>query len=49
MKRVNVSEHQLHKQCIPSDRELWHLDRYDDFLKERRRLLAEAANKFLGC
>lgn len=49
MKRVDVSDGQLQKQCISTDRDLWHLDRYDDFLKERRRLLAEAANKFLGC
>lgn len=49
MKRVNVSERELNKQCIPTNRDLWHLDRYDDFLKERRRLLADAANKFLGC
>jgi hypothetical protein len=49
MRRVNVSESELHKQCIPTDRDLWHLGRYDDFLKERRRLLAEAANRFLGC
>lgn len=49
MKRVNVPESQLHKQCIPADQDLWHLDRYDDFLRERRRLLAEAANRFLGC
>jgi hypothetical protein len=49
MKRVNVSEAQLEKQCIPADRDLWHLDRCDDFLKERRRRLADSANKFLGC
>jgi hypothetical protein len=48
MKRVNVSETQLRKQCIPVDRNLWRLGRYDDFLRERRRLLTEAANKFLG-
>jgi hypothetical protein len=49
MKRVKVPDAELKKQCIPADRNLWHLDRYDDFLKERCRLLAEAANKFLGC
>jgi hypothetical protein len=49
MKRVEVSDIQLQKQCIPTDRNLWHLDRYGDFLKERRRLLAAAANSFLGC
>lgn len=48
MKRVKVSAAQLEKQCIPPDRALWYLDRYDDFLKERRRLLTEASNEFIG-
>jgi len=48
MRRVKVSESELRKQCIPTDRHLWRLGRYDAFLKERRRLLAEAANEFLG-
>ena len=48
MKRIEVSDRQLEKQCIPTDRALWRLDRYDDFLKERRRLLVEAVNRFLG-
>jgi hypothetical protein len=49
MKRIAVSNTELEKQCIPINRKLWHLDQYDDFLRERRRLLAEASNKFLGC
>jgi hypothetical protein len=49
MSRIDVAESQLQKQCIPTDRDLWHLGRYDDFLKERRRLLTDASNKFLGC
>lgn len=48
MRRISVSKTQLDKQCVPSDRTLWRLDRYDDFLKERRRLLADATNHFLG-
>jgi hypothetical protein len=48
MKRIRVSDTELEKQCIPRDRNLWHIDQYDDFLKERRRLLAVAANRFLG-
>lgn len=32
---------------IPMDPELWRVERYPDFLAERRRLLAEAANRFL--
>ena len=32
---------------IPDDPALWNTDRYHDFLKERRRLLADAANSLL--
>jgi len=32
---------------IPMDPELWRVENYPDFLAERRRLLAEAANNFL--
>lgn len=38
----------LASQWIPTDPRLWHVDRYEDFLAERRRLLAEAAQGFLG-
>jgi hypothetical protein len=48
MKRIRISNAELQKQCIPIDRNLWHVDRYDDFLKERCRLLAASANAFLG-
>lgn len=37
----------LASQWIPTDPELWTLDRYLDFLEARRRLLADAANSFL--
>ena len=37
----------LASQWIPMDPELWKLDNYLLFLKERRRLLAKAANEFL--
>lgn len=33
---------------IPMDRNLWKLDNYADFLIERRKLLAKAANEFLS-
>jgi hypothetical protein len=29
------------------DKDLWRVDRYSDFLKERRKLIAQAANNFL--
>lgn len=37
----------LASQWIPRDRELWSIDRYTEFLAERRKLLAAAANKLL--
>jgi hypothetical protein len=37
----------LKLQCIPEDPELWHLERYEDFLSARRRLLADELNAFL--
>lgn len=38
----------LAKQFVPTNPELWKVDRYDDFLAERRRLIAEAINKHLA-
>lgn len=37
----------LESQWIPTDRSLWELDRYQDFLAARRELLAEATNALL--
>ena len=37
----------LKLQCIPENEELWELDRYEDFLKARRVLLAEHLNQYL--
>ena len=37
----------LESHWIPMDSELWKLDNYPEFLAERRRLLAAAANRFL--
>ena len=34
----------LTKQFVPTNPELWKLDRYEDFLAERRRLIADAIN-----
>jgi hypothetical protein len=34
-------EQALTSQCVPTDRSLWQLDKYREFLAERRRLLAE--------
>lgn len=40
--------HPFVAQCIPSGRELLSLDQYEQFLAERRRLIAERLNAFLG-
>ena len=37
----------LESQWIPMDEELWKVENYPDFLAARRKLLAEAANKYL--
>lgn len=37
----------LESQWIPADSELWKIENYLDFLRERRQLLANAANQFL--
>ena len=38
----------LESQWVPNNPELWKVENYHEFLKERRRLLAEAANEFLN-
>lgn len=48
MARCDIPERQLRIQCIPLDKALWRVDRYEDFLTERRKLLAQCANDFLG-
>lgn len=39
---------ELEKQCIPTDPELWRVDRYDDFLWRRRELISHRLAEFLG-
>ena len=38
----------LRLQCIPEDTNLWHMERFEDFLEERRIILAEELNRFLS-
>ncbi len=42
-----VPEERLKQQFVPMDRELWKLERFQDFLAARRRLLADGINAFL--
>lgn len=37
----------LSRQCIPDDPELWEVDRFEDFLKARRKLIATALNTYI--
>ena len=37
----------LSLQCIPENESLWQREQFEEFLKERRRLLADALNNFL--
>lgn len=34
--------------CVPTNPELWHINKYEEFLKQRRILLANAANNLLN-
>jgi hypothetical protein len=38
----------LSAQCVPLDPKLWEIDRYPDFLAERRKLLASRVNEYVG-
>jgi len=38
----------LSLQCIPDNEDLWKLENYEQFLKERRKILAEELNHFLN-
>lgn len=42
-----ISDEVLSSQCIPTDRNLWSIDRAEDFWKTRRKLLAESFNDYL--
>lgn len=41
-------EQALARQCIPVSDDLWNVENYADFLAERRRLVADRLNQFLG-
>ncbi len=41
-------EQALIRQCIPASEELWNVENYNEFLAERRRLVADRLNQFLG-
>ncbi len=47
--RFKIPEAELKKQCVPLDRGLWRMSRYRDFLRERRKLLAEGRTSSSAC
>lgn len=46
--RIHVPEAELEKQSVPFNHDLWRVGRYKEFLSQRRKLLAEDANRYLG-
>ena len=46
VERVGAEE--LEKQCIPGDPALWKVEAYDEFLAQRRQLIAHRLNRFLN-
>jgi hypothetical protein len=44
---VNIEEERLKAQYVPLERNLWIVDRFRDFLKERRRLITEDINYYM--
>ena len=48
LRREKIEHHELDQQCIPQHEALWRVDRYEEFLQERRKLLAQHGNAFLG-
>jgi len=41
-------EEALLRQCVPTDPQLWKIEEYEKFLKERRKLVVKRLNDFLG-
>lgn len=48
LRREKIGHHELDQQCIPQQEALWRVDQYEVFLQERRKLLAQRGNAFLG-
>ena len=47
-KLYEVDPELLEKHLIPTDEELWDIDRFSEFLKKRRELIKEAIEKEFG-
>jgi len=42
-----IDPEKLKKQFVPSDKNLWKIENYEDFLKHRRRIIIEKINEYL--
>ena len=40
-------EENFRKHCIPTDKRLWNIDKYPEFIAERRKLLTDMINSYL--
>lgn len=47
IKRLKIKKNDLQDQCIPLDKSLWTVNKYEDFLAVRRNLLAKRSDTFL--
>jgi len=48
IRRLRINRRDLKQQCIPLNNKLWTVEKYNDFLEERRKLLAKNINLFLN-
>jgi hypothetical protein len=46
LEKYEIPDEYLEEQLVPTDRKLFTVDRYDDFLKLRAKSLADAANDY---
>jgi hypothetical protein len=44
---ASIGEDTLNKQCIPNNPNLWSIDKYPEFLAERRKLISEKLNSYI--
>jgi len=47
IKEYHIGKRLLQAQCIPANRDLWRVEQFEDFVEERRNLLAKKANEFI--
>ncbi|MCE5210922.1 MAG: DUF262 domain-containing protein [Deltaproteobacteria bacterium] len=45
---INKYPDALKQQLIPTEESLWHVDKYNEFLSARRKMIADAMNEFLN-